>query len=57
MVRFSQIKFAVSILIVRLCGDVRRPCMNKIVNILPVLSESIDCLNRSPLPGSTLDDR
>ena len=31
--------------------------MITIVNILPVLSESIDSLHRSPLPGSTLDDR
>ena len=33
--------------------------MIKIVNILPVLSESIDNMHRSPLPGSrsVLDDR
>ena len=31
--------------------------MIKIVNILRVLSESIDNMHRSPLPGTTLDDR
>ena len=40
-----------------LCGVVHRPCMIKIVNILPVLSESIDSLHCSPFPRSTLDDK
>ena len=31
--------------------------MIKSVNTSPVLSESMDSLHRSPLPGSTLDDR